>query len=383
MTLEEDALDLHSRNPGKISVEASVDISSKDDLNLVYTPGVAEPCKEISKDKSKAYNYTSKSNLVAVVSDGSAVLGLGDIGAEASMPVMEGKANLLKKFGDVDGFPLVVDTGDSEEIIETVERVAPTFGAVNLEDIKAPECFEIEEKLKERLGIPVFHDDQHGTAIVVLAALKNSLEIVEKDLADVKVTVLGSGAAGVAVSKFLDDAGVGEVLVVDSSGIISSDRGNSHKQRLAERLGINEEGSMEDAIEGSDVVIGLSTGGIVSKQMVESMNEDSIVFALANPEPEIHPEEAREAGAEIVATGRSDYSNQVNNSLVFPGVFRGALNAGATEINEEMKKEASEAVAESIKPEKDMIVPNTLDKELAMEIATRVEKAARETGVVR
>ncbi len=383
MTLEEDALELHSKNPGKISVEASVDIETKEDLNLVYTPGVAEPCRKIAENKEEAYNYTSKKNLVAVVSDGSAVLGLGDIGPEASMPVMEGKANLLKKFGEVDGFPLVVDTESSKEIIETVERVAPTLGAVNLEDISAPECFEIENRLQEKLDIPVFHDDQHGTAIVVLAALRNSLKLVDKEMEDLKIVVSGVGAAGIAVSKILDSAGTENILPVDSLGIISQDRGNKHKQRLASELGVTEEGDLEDAMKNADVLIGLSIGGIVSKEMVESMNENAVVFALANPDPEIMPDEAKEAGAEIVATGRSDFPNQVNNSIAFPGIFRGAIDAEATEINEEMKRAASKAISESLEPEKERILPDTLDKELAMKIASKVKKAAEETNVTR
>ncbi len=383
MTLEEDALKLHSKNPGKISVEASVDIETKEDLNLVYTPGVAEPCRKIAENKEEAYNYTSKKNLVAVVSDGSAVLGLGDIGPEASMPVMEGKANLLKKFGEVDGFPLVVDTESSKEIIETVERVAPTLGAVNLEDISAPECFEIENRLQEKLDIPVFHDDQHGTAIVVLAALRNSLKLVDKEMEDLKIVVSGVGAAGIAVSKILDSAGTENILPVDSSGIISQDRGNKHKQRLASELDLTEEGDLEDAMKNADVLIGLSIGGIVSKEMVESMNENAVVFALANPDPEIMPDEAKEAGAEIVATGRSDFPNQVNNSIAFPGIFRGAIDAEATEINEEMKRAASKAISESLEPEKERILPDTLDKELVMKIASKVKKAAEETNVTR
>ena len=383
MTLEEDALKLHSKNPGKISVEASVDIETKEDLNLVYTPGVAEPCRKIAENKEEAYNYTSKKNLVAVVSDGSAVLGLGDIGPEASMPVMEGKANLLKKFGEVDGFPLVVDTESSKEIIETVERVAPTLGAVNLEDISAPECFEIENRLQEKLDIPVFHDDQHGTAIVVLAALRNSLKLVDKEMEDLKIVVSGVGAAGIAVSKILDSAGTENILPVDSLGIIPQDRGNKHKQRLASELDLTEEGDLEDAMKNADVLIGLSIGGIVSKEMVESMNENAVVFALANPDPEIMPDEAKEAGAEIVATGRSDFPNQVNNSIAFPGIFRGAIDAEATEINEEMKRAASKAISESLEPEKERILPDTLDKELVMKIASKVKKAAEETNVTR
>lgn len=383
MVDRKEALELHSRNPGKISVESSVNIDSKDDLNLVYTPGVAEPCKEIAKDKEKSYEYTTRGNLVAVVSDGTAVLGLGNIGPEASTPVMEGKCNLLKKFGGVDGVPMVLDTETPEQIVETVERTAPTFGAVNLEDIKAPECFSIEEDLKERLDIPIFHDDQHGTAIVVLAALKNALSLVEKDLENSKIVVLGAGASGIAVSKFLKAAGAEDILPVDSSGILTQNRGNGYKQELAEDLSIETGGSLEDALTDADVLIGLSTGGIVSKDMVERMADNAVVFALANPDPEIMPSEAKDAEAEIVATGRSDFPNQVNNSLAFPGVFRGALDAEATEINEEMKEAASEAVANFIQPEKERIVPDTLDKDLAMEIAKSVKTAAEETGVTR
>lgn len=384
MTNREEALELHSKNPGKISVEPSVEINGKKDLGLVYTPGVAEPCKEISKDKKNAYEYTSKGNLVAVVSDGSAVLGLGDIGSEASMPVMEGKANLMKKFGEVDGFPLVVDTDEPQEIIETVENVSPTFGAVNLEDISAPECFRIEEALKNRLEVPVFHDDQHGTAIVVKAALENALELADKSLEDSRIVVVGAGAAGIAVSKFLLAAGADNIVPVDSSGILRTDDENIYKADLAEdTLASKESGGLSDALENADAVIGLSVGGLLSQEMVELMAEDSIVFALANPDPEILPDEAQEAGAFITATGRSDFNNQVNNSLAFPGVFRGALDVQASEINEEMKLAASEAIQEFVDPEVEKIVPETLDKELAMEIAGRVSKAAKDSGVNR
>ena len=384
MVDREEALKLHSENPGKISVEPSVEINSVDDLNLVYTPGVAEPCREISKDKEKAYEYTSKGNLVAVVSDGSAVLGLGDIGAEASMPVMEGKSNLMKKFGEVDGFPVCINADSAEDIIEHVEREAPTYGAINLEDIKAPRCFKAEEALKEKLDIPVFHDDQHGTAIVVLAALKNALEIAEKDLSEVRIAISGAGASGIAVTNFLLEAGAKEIVPVDSSGILRTDDENEYKADLAERTQASEEeGDLSDAMNDADVFIGLSAPGIVSKEMVESMAENSIVFALANPEPEILPEKAREGGAFITATGRSDFENQVNNSLAFPGVFRGALDVKASAINEEMKEAASEAIRNFIEPEKDKIVPETLDKKLAMEIAEEVAEAAEETGVAR
>ena len=384
MVERDEALDLHSKNPGKISVKPSVEIGTRQDLNLVYTPGVAEPCREIDKDREKAYEYTSKGNLVAVVSDGSAVLGLGDIGPEASMPVMEGKANLMKKFGEVNGFPVCINADSAEDIIEHVEREAPTYGAVNLEDIKAPRCFKAEEALKKKLDIPVFHDDQHGTAIVVLAALKNALEITGKDLSSVRIAISGAGASGIAVANFLQEAGAEEIVPVDSSGILRTDDENSYKADLAERTQASkEQGDLSDAMEDADVFIGLSAPGIVSKDMVEAMAEDAIVFALANPDPEILPEDAREAGAFITATGRSDFNNQVNNSLAFPGVFRGALDVKASTINEEMKEAASEAIRSFIDPEKGKIVPETLDKELAMEIADEVAEAARETGVAR
>jgi malate dehydrogenase (oxaloacetate-decarboxylating) len=384
MVDREEALKLHRENPGKISVEPSVKVETVEDLNLVYTPGVAEPCREIAEDTEKAYEYTSKGNLVAVVSDGSAVLGLGDIGAEASMPVMEGKSNLMKKFGEVDGVPVCINADSAQDIIEHVEREAPTYGAINLEDIRAPRCFKAEEALKDKLDIPVFHDDQHGTAIVVLAALKNALEIAEKDLSEVRIAISGAGASGIAVANFLIEAGAQEIVPVDSSGILRTDDENEYKADLAKRTQASEEqGDLSDAMKDADVFIGLSAPGIVSKEMVGSMADDSIVFALANPEPEILPEDAREAGAFITATGRSDFQNQVNNSLAFPGVFRGALDVKASSINEEMKEAASEAIQEFIEPEKDKIVPETLDKELAMEIAEKVSKAARETGVAR
>lgn len=384
MNNREKALELHSKNPGKITVENSVKINGKKDLGLVYTPGVAEPCKEISKDKEKIYKYTGKGNMVAVVSDGSAVLGLGDIGAEASMPVMEGKVNLLKKFGKIDGFPLVLDTDKPQEVIETVQNTSPGFGAVNLEDISAPECFRIEEALKERLDIPVFHDDQHGTAIVVKAALENALELADKSLENSQIVVVGAGAAGIATTKFLLEAGAEKLLPVDSNGILSVDDENIYKSDLAEKtLASKDSGSLSDAMKDADVVIGVSVGGLITKEMVESMADKPIVFALANPEPEILPEKAREAGAFITATGRSDFENQVNNSLAFPGVFRGALNCRASKINEEMKLAASNAVKNFVKPSKSRIVPETLDRELAESIASEVERAAKNSGVNR
>jgi malate dehydrogenase (oxaloacetate-decarboxylating) len=375
MVDSEESLNLHSRNPGKISVDPSIKIEDKTDLELVYTPGVAEPCREIAEDVENVYKYTSKGNLVAVVSDGSAVLGLGDIGPEAAMPVMEGKANLMKKFGDLDGFPICIEADSAQDIIEHVEREAPTFGAVNLEDIKSPRCFEVEEELKQRLDIPVFHDDQHGTAIVVGAALKNALELAGKNLEDVRIAISGAGASGIAVANFLLNAGAEEIVPVDSSGILRTEDENMYKANLAGRTNAcDEEGGLEDAIRDADVFIGLSAPGIVSKEMVESMADDPIVFALANPEPEIMPSKAKEAGAFITATGRSDFDNQVNNSLAFPGIFRGLLNAQASEVTEEMKIAASDAIRHFIEPRKDKIVPETLDKELAMEIADRVEQ---------
>lgn len=381
MVNREEALQLHRENPGKITVEPSVDVDDREDLNLVYTPGVAEPCREISEDKNKSYEYTSRGNLVGIVSDGSAVLGLGDIGPEASMPVMEGKANLMKRFASVDGFPIVLDSDDPREVIESVERMSPTWGAINLEDIAAPKCFEIEQKLEEKLDIPVFHDDQHGTAIVVLAALRNALRITGRNLENSRIAISGAGASGIAVADFLLGAGAEEVVPVDSSGILSTDDDNRYKKELACRtLAREEKGGLEDAMEDADVFIGLSAPDIVSSKMVKSMAEDPIVFALANPEPEIMPDEARDAGAEIVATGRSDFDNQVNNSLAFPGVFRGALDAQADEINEEMKHAASEAISNFIEPEKDSIVPETLDRELAMVIAEEVREAAEKSG---
>lgn len=382
MVDEQEALDLHSKNPGKISVEPSVDIKGVEDLNLVYTPGVAEPCKKISEQKEEVYKYTSKGNMVGVVSDGSAVLGLGDIGPEAAMPVMEGKSNLLNKFGGVDGFPICINAESADDIVEHVEREAPTFGAINLEDIKAPRCFEAEQKLKDRLDIPVFHDDQHGTAIVVGAAVQNALDIADKDLSDARIAISGAGASGIAVANFLIDAGAENIVPVDSSGILRQDDENSYKADLASRtLASQESGSLEDAMDSADVFIGLSAPGIVSKNMVKSMADKSIVMALANPEPEILPDDAREAGAFITATGRSDFDNQVNNSLAFPGVFRGVLDVRASEINEQMKIAASEAIREFEEPEKDKIVPATLDRELAMKIAEEVSEAAEETGV--
>ncbi|NMJ77253.1 NAD-dependent malic enzyme [Nanohaloarchaea archaeon] len=374
---EEETLELHAENPGKISVEPSVNIDDSDDLELVYTPGVAEPCREISENKSKAYDYTSKGNMVAVVSDGSAVLGLGDIGPEAAMPVMEGKSNLMKKFGNVDGFPICLESETAGDIVEHVQSLEPTFGAINLEDIKAPRCFRVERTLKNSMDIPVFHDDQHGTAIVVSAALQNALDVADKQLQDVRIAISGAGASGIAVAEFLLELGAENIVPVDSFGIIRVDDSNKFKADLAENtLASHESGGLDDAIEDADVFIGLSAPGIVSEEMVESMSDDPIVFALANPEPEILPDKAKEAGAYITATGRSDFDNQVNNSLAFPGIFRGALDADVSDISEEMKAAASEAIRDFVEPERDRIVPETLDQSLALEIADRVREAA-------
>jgi Malic enzyme len=379
MANDEEALELHAENPGKISVEPSVDIDDSDDLELVYTPGVAEPCREISEDKSRAYDYTSKGNMVAVVSDGSAVLGLGDIGPEAAMPVMEGKSNLMKKFGDVDGFPICLESETAGDIVEDVESLEPTFGAINLEDIKAPRCFRVERTLKNSMDIPVFHDDQHGTAIVVSAALQNALDVAGKQLQDVRIAISGAGASGIAVAEFLLELGAENIVPVDSSGILRVDDSNRFKADLAEKtLASYESGGLEDAIEDADVFIGLSAPGIVSEEMVESMSDNPIVFALANPEPEILPDKAKDAGAYITATGRSDFDNQVNNSLAFPGIFRGALDAGVSEISEEMKAAASDAIRDFVEPKRDRIVPETLDQSLALEIADSVQEAAEQ-----
>ena len=382
MVDKEEALKLHEHNPGKISVEPSVSIEDENDLEMVYTPGVAEPCRKISRDREKVYDYTSKEGMVAVVSDGSAVLGLGDIGPEAAMPVMEGKSNLMKKFGDLNGFPVCLDSDTAGDIVEQVEALEPTFGAVNLEDIKAPRCFRVERTLKNSMDIPVFHDDQHGTAIVVSAALQNALEVVGKDIEDVRIAISGAGASGIAVAEFLTELGADNIVPVDSSGILREDDSNRFKADLAEKtLASEESGELGDAIDNSDVFIGLSAPGIVSEEMVESMANDPIVFALANPEPEILPEKAKQAGAFITATGRSDFENQVNNSLAFPGVFKGALDVRASEINEEMKIAASRVIKDFVEPRRDQIVPNTLDKQLAEEIAGEVSQAAKDSGV--
>ncbi|WP_313341884.1 malic enzyme-like NAD(P)-binding protein [Sedimentibacter sp.] len=388
MSLREDALKLHKDNQGKLNLMSKVPVTDKVSLSLAYTPGVAEPCKEIHNDVNLVYDYTSKGNLVAVVSDGTAVLGLGDIGAYAAIPVMEGKAVLFKEFGGVDSFPICVKTKNPDEIVNIVEMIEPVFGGINLEDISAPRCFEIERKLKERLSIPVFHDDQHGTAIIVLAGLMNALRITKKKMEDLVIVINGSGAAGVAIAKIILNIGVKGMLMVDRTGIIYKGREkgmNWAKEELAEVTNKdNKKGSLADALIGADVFIGVSEANIVTEEMVKSMNNDAIIFAMANPIPEIDPELAKKAGARVVGTGRSDYPNQINNVLAFPGVFRGTFDVRATTINEEMKLAAAKALSELISDEElaeDYIIPMPFDKRVRPAIAEAVAKAARSTGV--
>lgn len=389
MDVRQEALKLHQENQGKIEVVSKVAIGDAASLALAYTPGVAEPCKEIHKDPEAVYKYTAKGRLVAVVSDGSAVLGLGNIGPAGAIPVMEGKAALFKNFGGVDAFPICLDTQDADEIVKTVKYLAPMFGGINLEDIAAPRCFEIEARLKQELDIPIFHDDQHGTAIVTLAAIINALKIVKKDVKDVRTVISGAGAAGVAIAKLLLAAGFVDVVVCDSKGIISKDRSdlNSSKKGLAEITNSqNLSGNIAEALKGSDIFIGVSLPGAVTKDMVAGMAKDAIVFAMANPVPEIYPDEAKEAGATVVGTGRSDFPNQINNVLVFPGVFRGTLEARATDINEEMKLAAAYAIANLITPEEltpDYCIPAVFDERVAAHVASAVAKAAMETKVAR
>ena len=368
-------------------MHSKVPCSTKLDLSLAYTPGVAEPCREIQKNPDDVYEYTSKGNLVAVVTDGTAVLGLGDIGPLASIPVMEGKAILFKNFAGIDAFPIAIASKDPTIIVDTVVRIEPVFGGINLEDISAPRCFEVEERLKKILKIPVFHDDQHGTAVVALAALINALKVVGKEFKDVRVAVSGAGAAGIAVTKFLQSFGAKDVILCDSRGTIHRDRPdlNPSKQEIARVTNPrNVRGTLKDAIAGADIFLGLSVAGIVTPPMVESMAPDAIVFAMANPVPEIMPDLALKAGARVVATGRSDFPNQVNNVLGFPGIFRGALDVRASDINEAMKIAASRAIAglvENVSSE--CIIPSPLDRRVVPAVAEAVARAAIETGVAR
>ena len=385
----EKALELHKKSRGKLDIKCSMPLNNSEDLALAYTPGVAAPCKEIEKDPENAYVYTSKSHLVAVITDGSAVLGLGNIGGTAGMPVMEGKAALFKKFGGVDAFPICLATQNADEIVAAVKAIAPTFGGINLEDIASPKCFEVEERLKKELSIPVFHDDQHGTAVVVTAALFNALKLVKKDIGSVKIIVNGPGAAGTAIIKMLVNSGAKNIVVFDKDGALYRGKDGifGHLEMLAEITNPdNEHGTLAESLKGADVFIGVSVSGVLNTDMVRTMAKDAIVFAMANPVPEISYDEAVGAGAAVVGTGRSDFPNQINNLLAFPGIFRGALDSGATEINEEMKLAAAKAIAEII-PENelryDRIIPDPFDKRVAKRVAKAVAKAAEETGVTR
>ena len=380
MNISEKALLLHKQWEGKLETTSKVHIKSKEDLSVLYTPGVAAPCKEIAKEKETVYTYTTKANTIAVVSDGSAVLGLGNIGPYAAMPVMEGKAALFKEFGNVNAVPICLETQDTEEIIKAVTWIAPAFGGINLEDISAPRCFEIEERLKACLDIPVFHDDQHGTAIVVLAGVINALKVVNKDKENCKVVVNGAGSAGVAITKLLLTYGFSNVVMCDKTGIISrsTDGLNWMQEKMALITNPNqEEGSLADAMRGADIFIGVSAPGIVTSEMVASMNPDSILFAMANPIPEIMPDAAKSAGARIVGTGRSDFPNQVNNVIAFPGIFKGALEGRARQITDEMKLAAALAIAGLVKEDElneENILPDALNVELADVVAQAVKR---------
>ena len=390
MSLRDDALEMHKENQGKLEITPNIKVTNKEELSLAYSPGVAEPCKEIHEDSRKVYDYTIKANTVAVVTDGTAVLGLGNIGAEASIPVMEGKAVLFKSFAGINGVPIALDTTDTDEIVNTVKLLQPNYGGINLEDISAPRCFEIEETLKKETNIPVFHDDQHGTAIVTMAGLINALRIVDKDLSDIKVVLNGAGAAGIAIVKLLYSYGVRDMIMCDSKRAIYEGRQhgmNDTKAYVANWTNKDKiDGSLEEVIKDADVFIGVSVADLLTKDMVKSMAEDPIIFAMANPNPEIKPDDAKEAGAKVIGTGRSDFPNQINNVLAFPGIFRGALDVEATHINEDMKKAAVEAIADLIEEDElnpDYCIPGPFDKRVAPSVARSVAKAAMESGVAR
>ena len=389
MNYFEESLKLHYNLQGKIEVVARAEVSNKEELSLAYTPGVAQPCLEIQKDLSKSYELTRRWNLVAVVTDGTAVLGLGDIGPEAGMPVMEGKCVLFKKFGNVDAFPICVKSKDVDEIVKTITLISGSFGGINLEDISAPRCFEIEEKLKACTDIPIFHDDQHGTAVVCTAAMINSLKLVNKKFEDCTIVISGAGAAGVAICNLLQKFGAKDVIVCDRKGAINATNRPTveYKAQLGARTNKNQiDGSLADAMKGADIFIGVSAPGIVSKEMVESMNKDPLIFAMSNPTPEIDPDLAKEAGAKIVGTGRSDYPNQINNVLAFPGIFRGALDAHATTINEEMKVAAAKALASLVADDElsvDYILPKPFDPRVCGVVSSAVKQAAIDTKVCR
>ncbi|MGM0472045.1 MAG: NAD(P)-dependent malic enzyme [Bacillota bacterium] len=389
MDLKDKALELHRANQGKLEVQTKVSVENEEDLSLAYSPGVAQPCLEIKEDREQVFTYTNKSNFVAVVSNGSAVLGLGDIGAEASMPVMEGKSVLFKEFGGVDAFPICLDESDPKRLVETVKQLAPTFGGINLEDIKSPECFYIEERLKEEIDIPVFHDDQHGTAIITLAGLINALQLVDKELDEIKVVINGAGAAGISITKLLLAQGIEEITVLDSQGAIYQGRDNLNPQKkeLAQMTNQQQQqGDLAEVIEGADVFVGVSVAGVLSQEMISTMADDPILFPMANPDPEIWPEDALAAGAKVVGTGRSDYPNQVNNVMAFPGIFRGALDVRATDINEEMKVAASYALADLIAEDElaaDYVIPKPFDERVGPHVAAAVAQAAVDSGVAR
>ncbi|MDP1421447.1 malic enzyme-like NAD(P)-binding protein [Peribacillus simplex] len=390
MSLRDQALRMHQEKQGKLEVKSKVEIQNAQDLSLAYSPGVAEPCKVIHEHPETVYDYTMKGNMVGVVTNGTAVLGLGNIGPAASLPVMEGKAILFKNFAGVDAFPITLDTTDTDKIVETVKLMAHTFGGINLEDIAAPQCFEIEERLKKEVDIPVFHDDQHGTAIVTVAGLVNALKIVNKTMKDLKIVLNGAGAAGIAITKLLYSYGVRDMIMCDTNGAIYEGRlqgMNKVKSEVASYTNVNKEsGTLSDVIKGADVFIGVSAADALSQEMVKSMNDNAIIFAMANPNPEINPDAAKEAGAAVIGTGRSDFPNQVNNVLAFPGIFRGALDVRASDINEEMKKAAVEAIAGLITEEElnaDYVIPGPFDPRVAPTVAESVAKAAMDSGVAR
>ncbi|EJE7234709.1 NADP-dependent malic enzyme [Clostridium sporogenes] len=387
MDIKEKSLMVHKKFKGKLSIEGKIQVKNKEDLSIAYTPGVAEPCVKISEDKSLVYEYTMKGNTVAVVTNGTAVLGLGDIGPYAGLPVMEGKSLLFKEFANIDSFPICIDSKDPEEIIKTVKLIAPGFGGINLEDIKAPECFYIEKKLKEELDIPVFHDDQHGTAIVVLAGIYNALRFVGKKLEEARIVINGAGSAGISICKLLLQAGAKNIIMCDKEGSLVKGNNNLNEaQKLIAEVTNkeNEKGTLKDVIKGKDVFIGVSAPNILTEEMVATMNNDSIVFAMANPTPEIMPDKAKKAGARVVATGRSDFPNQINNVLVFPGIFRGALDVRSKIINEEMKLAASKAIASLVQDNElneEYIIPGAFDKRVAEVVAEEVKKVALEMGL--
>jgi len=387
MSVQEEALKLHEENKGKLEITPKVKVETAYDLSLAYTPGVAEPCKKIHENVEDAYKYTIKCNSIAVVTDGTAVLGLGDIGPEAALPVMEGKAILFKTFGNVDAFPISLGTKDVDEIVKAVKLISPGFGGINLEDISAPRCFEVEERLKAELNIPVFHDDQHGTAVVTLAAMINALKLTGKTMESLSVVINGAGAAGVAIAKLLMKMGLKDVVLCDRQGAIYKGRDglNDIKKQMADITNLHmKKGTLADVIKGADVFIGVSSPGVLTADMVRTMATDPMIFAMANPVPEIFPDEAKSAGAKIVGTGRSDFPNQINNVLAFPGIFRGALDVRAREINDEMKIAAAYAIAESVKDEElneNFIIPYAFNKEVSVNVAKAVAEAARKTGV--